>query len=140
MHVRARTVVAAGSAIQTPALLLRSGIRSPGLGRGLRLDPTTALFGEFPSPIRMWSGPMQTIVVNRRSEEHTSELQSPCNLVCRLLLEKTKPVTTVGLFAAIRLDSPGQPLVCVMDIPIGPCWSRRDRSCSPSGNARLVVQ
>src|SRR3989454_5107904 len=24
----------------------------------------------------------------RRSEEHTSELQSPCNLVCRLLLEK----------------------------------------------------
>src|SRR2546426_2175208 len=27
-------------------------------------------------------------VVQRRSEEHTSELQSPCNLVCRLLLEK----------------------------------------------------
>src|SRR5256885_3008008 len=25
---------------------------------------------------------------NARSEEHTSELQSPCNLVCRLLLEK----------------------------------------------------
>src|SRR5256885_9082381 len=30
-----------------------------------------------------------------RSEEHTSELQSPCNLVCRLLLEKKKhPVPT----------------------------------------------
>src|SRR2546426_4951218 len=29
-------------------------------------------------------------VVTRRSEEHTSELQSPCNLVCRLLLEKKK--------------------------------------------------
>src|SRR2546426_6678608 len=27
---------------------------------------------------------------NGRSEEHTSELQSPCNLVCRLLLEKKK--------------------------------------------------
>src|SRR5256885_7579995 len=27
-----------------------------------------------------------------RSEEHTSELQSPCNLVCRLLLEKKKKV------------------------------------------------
>src|SRR2546426_7369699 len=27
----------------------------------------------------------------QRSEEHTSELQSPCNLVCRLLLEKKKP-------------------------------------------------
>src|SRR5256885_12628490 len=29
-----------------------------------------------------------------RSEEHTSELQSPCNLVCRLLLEKKKKTTT----------------------------------------------
>src|SRR5256885_3683281 len=29
-----------------------------------------------------------------RSEEHTSELQSPCNLVCRLLLEKKKTDTT----------------------------------------------
>src|SRR5256885_12242354 len=28
--------------------------------------------------------------LQRRSEEHTSELQSPCNLVCRLLLEKKK--------------------------------------------------
>src|SRR5256885_16487119 len=27
-----------------------------------------------------------------RSEEHTSELQSPCNLVCRLLLEKKKNI------------------------------------------------
>src|SRR5215467_4976753 len=28
-----------------------------------------------------------------RSEEHTSELQSPCNLVCRLLLEKKKKIS-----------------------------------------------
>src|SRR5256885_12059776 len=31
---------------------------------------------------------------DERSEEHTSELQSPCNLVCRLLLEKKKKNTT----------------------------------------------
>src|SRR5256885_10760527 len=30
------------------------------------------------------------VAVAARSEEHTSELQSPCNLVCRLLLEKKK--------------------------------------------------
>src|SRR5205807_3309226 len=30
--------------------------------------------------------------LSRRSEEHTSELQSPCNLVCRLLLEKKKQI------------------------------------------------
>src|SRR5256885_13115672 len=32
-----------------------------------------------------------------RSEEHTSELQSPCNLVCRLLLEKKKKMSAVVL-------------------------------------------
>src|SRR5256885_7299422 len=32
----------------------------------------------------------QQAAVSIRSEEHTSELQSPCNLVCRLLLEKKK--------------------------------------------------
>src|SRR5256885_8131418 len=32
----------------------------------------------------------QEDVARKRSEEHTSELQSPCNLVCRLLLEKKK--------------------------------------------------
>src|SRR5688500_5346844 len=33
-----------------------------------------------------------------RSEEHTSELQSPCNLVCRLLLEKKKNNTSRSLY------------------------------------------
>src|SRR5256885_11407801 len=34
-----------------------------------------------------------------RSEEHTSELQSPCNLVCRLLLEKKKRQTISELYS-----------------------------------------
>src|SRR2546426_5902839 len=40
-----------------------------------------------PSPTRSW---MPCGISACRSEEHTSELQSPCNLVCRLLLEKKK--------------------------------------------------
>src|SRR5256885_7168207 len=36
------------------------------------------------------AAPEKTGVRSPRSEEHTSELQSPCNLVCRLLLEKKK--------------------------------------------------
>src|ERR1039457_72198 len=42
---------------------------------------------------RAWlagSNPYANISDISRSEEHTSELQSPCNLVCRLLLEKKK--------------------------------------------------
>src|SRR2546426_2916303 len=40
-----------------------------------------------------WRGPERAKEMSsssKRSEEHTSELQSPCNLVCRLLLEKKK--------------------------------------------------
>src|SRR5256885_12963797 len=51
-----------------------------------------------PSPAARWyvrCGPAAgdggvTLFLQQRSEEHTSELQSPCNLVCRLLLEKKK--------------------------------------------------
>src|SRR5256885_8205041 len=35
-------------------------------------------------------GSVGAFFIRDRSEEHTSELQSPCNLVCRLLLEKKK--------------------------------------------------
>src|SRR5256885_7191113 len=43
-----------------------------------------------------------------RSEEHTSELQSPCNLVCRLLLEKKKKiaVSSVSLITSYILLLP----------------------------------
>src|SRR2546426_2918815 len=39
---------------------------------------------------RILAGGRLEVTSRRRSEEHTSELQSPCNLVCRLLLEKKK--------------------------------------------------
>src|SRR5256885_10336450 len=42
----------------------------------------------------LFSGGTKPTRSDDRSEEHTSELQSPCNLVCRLLLEKKKPNTT----------------------------------------------
>src|SRR5256885_8777514 len=38
-----------------------------------------------------------------RSEEHTSELQSPCNLVCRLLLEKKKKIYRTRTLAVTRI-------------------------------------
>src|SRR5256885_13825475 len=41
---------------------------------------------------------------SKRSEEHTSELQSPCNLVCRLLLEKKKSHTVLRFIALHRTD------------------------------------
>src|SRR5256885_5759853 len=52
---------------------------------GLELDQPHLLQQEQAAPL------VHGVVGNtHRSEEHTSELQSPCNLVCRLLLEKKK--------------------------------------------------
>ena len=65
VRLRARAVVLAAGALSTPALLLRSDVRFPGIGVGLRLDPTTAIAGEFPHSIRPWEGPPQTVGVYR---------------------------------------------------------------------------
>src|SRR5256885_6582431 len=51
---------------------------------------------------------LRAVDLGERSEEHTSELQSPCNLVCRLLLEKKK---TAGLQNNVR----GRPLAHDVD-------------------------
>src|SRR5256885_3351947 len=45
-----------------------------------------------------------------RSEEHTSELQSPCNLVCRLLLEKKKRFTVCASTRSARVRSLSPPV------------------------------
>src|SRR5256885_10300810 len=45
-----------------------------------------------------------------RSEEHTSELQSPCNLVCRLLLEKKKKTLTVNTTNSVLYTGHRRPL------------------------------
>src|SRR5256885_16991855 len=61
------------------------------------LFPYTTLFRSNPrlsaASHSLWRMPAARFGSRRRSEEHTSELQSPCNLVCRLLLEKKKTRT-----------------------------------------------
>src|SRR2546426_1577096 len=66
------------------------------------LFPYTTLFRSLLLPVRVVGdgaedGEQHDLAQHRqkeRSEEHTSELQSPCNLVCRLLLEKKKTERT----------------------------------------------
>jgi long-chain-alcohol oxidase len=59
--VRCGAVIAAAGAIATPALLQRSGLRSPAVGRWLRLHPSTAVSGLFDETIRPWEGTLQAI-------------------------------------------------------------------------------
>jgi choline dehydrogenase-like flavoprotein len=54
--VRAATVVVACGALESPALLLRSGIGGPAVGDYLRLHPATALFGTYPTEQQAFLG------------------------------------------------------------------------------------
>src|SRR5688500_19468982 len=68
--------------------LFRSVRRPP---RGPRLHPRRGRRrDERGARVRRRAVGRQSAARGQRSEEHTSELQSPCNLVCRLLLEKKK--------------------------------------------------
>jgi choline dehydrogenase-like flavoprotein len=59
LTVRAKAVVVAAGSIHSPALLLRSGVRLPALGRHLALHPATAVFAHMDEEIRPWTGTVQ---------------------------------------------------------------------------------
>ncbi|MGH8949007.1 MAG: GMC family oxidoreductase N-terminal domain-containing protein, partial [Acidimicrobiia bacterium] len=60
LTVRARTVVLAAGALNTPALLLRSGLGGRAAGQYLRIHPVTALWGRFEERVDPWTGRLQT--------------------------------------------------------------------------------
>ena len=60
VRLRARqAVILAASAVQTPALLLRSGLRDGPVGHGFSCHPGVSLAGRFPHEVRMWEGATQ---------------------------------------------------------------------------------
>src|SRR4051812_49762057 len=83
--------------------------RSPG---ALRIAVSSA----FPAGVRGRLAPEVSGAVDRtaRSEEHTSELQSHVNLVCRLLLEKKKKEAGMGSGSGQRVFSGFRHVVAVV--------------------------
>ena len=62
LRVDAPTVVVAGGSIESPALLLRSGIGGPSAGKHLRLHPAGIVLGVYEEPIEGWLGQIQSSV------------------------------------------------------------------------------
>ncbi|MBF6069559.1 FAD-dependent oxidoreductase [Nocardia farcinica] len=68
LTVRATAVVVSGGAIQTPALLRRSGLRNKNIGAHLRLHPASAVFGTFEEEVRPWEGGLQTRISRKHAD------------------------------------------------------------------------
>src|SRR3989475_9439520 len=75
--------------IKMDVRILKSDTRSTGASKDLQTVATEIVLNYHLFPDRV-NKVFQTIGLEYRSEEHTSELQSQSNLVCRLLLEKKK--------------------------------------------------
>jgi choline dehydrogenase-like flavoprotein len=58
--VRARAVVLAAGALQSPVLLLRSGVANPNIGRHLHLHPSAVSVGAYPEKVYAWQGVLQS--------------------------------------------------------------------------------
>src|SRR2546430_12163577 len=84
--------------------LFRSGVVSTGgLPERLTLPLTVAVVvGDIAAPATAGAVAPQPDQLAGRSEEHTSELQSQSNLVCRLLLEKKKKHTRFSIYQTIH--------------------------------------
>jgi choline dehydrogenase-like flavoprotein len=65
--VRAPQVVVASGSLESPALLLRSGIGGPAVGNYLRIHPCTAIFGIYPDDQMAWWGPPQAGLVDEHA-------------------------------------------------------------------------
>lgn len=68
VSVRARAVVAACGALQTPVLLKRSGLTNSNIGKHLRLHPVMVVWGLFDEEIRPWEG----MLAGLYSDEHAA--------------------------------------------------------------------
>jgi choline dehydrogenase-like flavoprotein len=68
--VRSRAVVVACGAIQTPALLKRTGLRNQNIGRHLTLHPAAAVFGVYDEELKPWEGVMQALYSDQFRDLH----------------------------------------------------------------------
>jgi choline dehydrogenase-like flavoprotein len=66
--IHASSVVAAAGALETPALLLRSGIGGPAVGAELRLHPASLVTGIYDEPQDPWYGPAMAGIMNEFAE------------------------------------------------------------------------
>jgi choline dehydrogenase-like flavoprotein len=84
--VEAPTVVVACGSVESPALLLRSGIGGPAVGKNLRLHPAYLVVGAYEDPVEGWRGQIQSLV-----SDAYADLEDDCGFL----------IEAVGMFPGL---------------------------------------
>jgi choline dehydrogenase-like flavoprotein len=98
-RLECESIVLAAGAIETPALLLRSGLGGDRVGRGLRLHPAALVFARFSERVEAWRGVPQAVLVN----EHASYMEGKRGGFLLMPNAATQPA-----FVAASLNSIGR--------------------------------
>jgi choline dehydrogenase-like flavoprotein len=91
----ARGVIVAASAVQTPGLLRRSGVRAPALGRHFQTHPATGVLGVFERPVSMDFGATQGFNSTHFADSDRVKLEVasiPIEMVCARVPELGEPL------------------------------------------------
>lgn len=133
LTLKCRAVVVAAGAIQSPALLLRSGLRNPHIGRHLHLHPVTVVWGAVDEEIRPWEGTLQAIYSDQHRHlqgnfgvKYETTAVHPCLLAAflpwrnaaqhRRLLSQLPRLAGIGILlrdrgaGSVALDAEGEPV------------------------------
>jgi choline dehydrogenase-like flavoprotein len=82
VQIRADQVVVSGGSLQSPGVLMRSGLKNKNIGRNLRLHPCSLTAGFFDKKIRCFEGSIMTavsgIVDNLENDGYGAKLEVPC--------------------------------------------------------------
>ncbi|KAI7888795.1 uncharacterized protein EV154DRAFT_516488 [Mucor mucedo] len=81
-NIKASQVVVAAGSLQSPGVLLRSGLKNKNIGRHLKIHPCTITFGYFDRPIRTFEGSIMTAVStvseSIKNDGYGAKLEVPC--------------------------------------------------------------
>jgi choline dehydrogenase-like flavoprotein len=76
LRVDSPTVVVACGSVESPALLLRSGVGGPAVGKHLRLHPAFVVMGVYDEPVEGWDGQIQSAL-----SDHFFEIEEGCGFL-----------------------------------------------------------
>lgn len=87
--VKARKIIVSAGTLQSPLLLLRSGLTNPNIGRNLHLHPVSAIASVFPQEVKPWEGPILTAAMtsleNLDGLHHGPKIECIASTPCYLL-------------------------------------------------------